>query len=46
MLAILFLCLVIYISAYVCLKASGQSLDVRKFQTFEDYFIGSNGKVR
>jgi hypothetical protein len=45
MLTIILLCLFIYISAYTCLKASGQSLDVRPVQSFEDYFTDSNEKI-
>ncbi|WP_187118872.1 hypothetical protein [Bacillus marasmi] len=45
MLAIISLCLFIYIPAYFCLKTSGQSMDVRPIQFIEDYFIVSNGKV-
>ncbi|MEH7418703.1 hypothetical protein V7266_25915 [Neobacillus drentensis] len=45
MLTIILLCLLIYISAYFCLKASGQSIDVRPIQSFEDYFSDSNEKI-
>ncbi|HEO8419239.1 hypothetical protein [Niallia sp. FSL W8-0635] len=40
MLSLIILCVIIYFSAYFCLKASGQSMDVTPIQSFEDYFIG------
>lgn len=45
MLTIILLCMFIYISAYFCLKASGQSIDVRPIQSFEEYFSDPNEKI-
>ena len=45
MLALIILCMVIYISAYFCLKASGQSIEIRQIQSFEDYFFDSDEKI-
>ena len=42
MLALIILCLVVYLSAYYCLKVSGHSIDVTLIQSFEDYFIDNN----
>lgn len=42
MFALSILCLVIYLAAYFCLKASGQSMEVKSIQSFDDYFIQSN----
>jgi hypothetical protein len=42
MFELIILCLVIYIAAYFCVKASGQSMEVRPIKTFDDYFIESN----
>ncbi|MCB5238369.1 hypothetical protein AB1L07_13650 [Niallia alba] len=40
MLSLIILCMIIYILAYVCLKKSGESMEVTPIQSFEDYFIG------
>jgi hypothetical protein len=42
MLSIVILCFVIYLSAYFCLKSAGQSLEVEKIETFDDYFVQSH----
>ncbi|WP_019394528.1 hypothetical protein [Priestia filamentosa] len=42
MLSIVILCFVIYLSAYFCLKSDGQSLEVEKMETFDDYFVESH----
>lgn len=41
MLSLIIVCFLIYISAYFCLKASGQSMDVKPIQSYEDYFTNS-----
>lgn len=41
MLALILLCLVILSGTYLCLKASGESMDVTFIQSFEDYFLPS-----
>jgi hypothetical protein len=45
MLTLITLCWIIYISTYFCLKSSGQSIDVKPIQSFDDYFIDSNEKI-
>jgi hypothetical protein len=32
------LCLIIYFSAYFCLKESGQSIEITPLKSFDDYF--------
>jgi hypothetical protein len=41
MLALLFLCFVIYMAAYFCVKVHGQPIEVKPIKSFDDYFIQS-----
>ncbi|WP_197028386.1 hypothetical protein [Bacillus sp. EB01] len=43
MVSLIILCSIIFVSAYYCIEASGQKVEVKSIQTVNDYFIETDG---
>ena len=46
MLALIFLCFIILCGTFVCIKTSGETMDITPMETFDDYFLDSHTKSR